>query len=66
MPTIAGLVLAPWFVQMALVPGPVGLETIVVAAIAVAMISAGIRYIFKSPPKKKKTPPNVLGEGSGT
>jgi len=57
--TIAGLILASWFLQMTLAPGPAGLETFVVAAIAAAMISVGIRYILKSPPKKKKTPPTV-------
>jgi hypothetical protein len=57
--TMVGLILAWWFLQMTLAPGPAGLETFVVAAIAVAMLSVGIRYILKSPPKKKKTHPKV-------
>ncbi len=51
--TVAGLILAVWFIQMLVLPGPAALESFVVAAIAVAMISVGIRYIFKSPRKKK-------------
>jgi membrane protein implicated in regulation of membrane protease activity len=58
--TIAGLILAVWFVQMLAAPGPAPLETFIVAAIAVAMISVGMRYILKSPQKKKPQ------EGSGT
>jgi hypothetical protein len=56
--TIAGLVLALWFVQMLTAPGAAPLTTFVVAAIAAAMISVGVRYILKSPRKKSK-------EGSG-
>ena len=46
--TIAGLVLAVWFVQMLMLPGPAPLTSFVVAAIAVAMISVGTRYLLKS------------------
>ncbi len=59
--TMVGLILAWWFVQMLLAPGPAGLETFVVAAIAVAMLSVGLRYLVKKQPPKKKSP-----EGSGT
>jgi hypothetical protein len=58
--TIAGLILALWFVQMLMLPGPAPLTTFVVAAIAFAMIAVGVRYILKSPPNKKKPK-----EGSG-
>ena len=51
--TVAGLILAVWFVQMFLLPGPAALESFIVAAIAVAMLSVGVRYIFKTPAKKK-------------
>ncbi len=51
--TVAGLILAVWFVQMFALPGPAALESFVVAAIAVAMISVGVRYILKNPKKKK-------------
>jgi len=61
--TVAGIILGVWFVQMLLLPGPAPLETFVVAAIAFAMISVGVRYILKSP--KKKKPPKKK-EGSGT
>ena len=55
--TIAGAILAVWFVRMITLPDPAPLPAFVVAAIAVAMISVGIRYILKGG-KKKKT-----GEG---
>ena len=51
--TIAGLVLAVWFAQMLMLPGPALLTSFVVAAIAAAMISVGVRYILKSGKKKK-------------
>ena len=51
--TVAGLILAVWFIQNLILPGPAPLEIFVVAAIAVAMISVGVRYIFKNPKKKK-------------
>ena len=57
--TITGLMLATWFVQMLLYPGPAPLQIFIVAAMAVAMISVGARYILKSSKKKK-------AEGSGT
>ena len=50
--TIAGLILAIWFIQMLVAPGPAALEIFVVAAIAVAMISVGVRYILKQKTKK--------------
>jgi hypothetical protein len=55
--TICGAILGVWFVQMMMLPDPAPLPAFVVAAIAVAMISVGIRYILKGG-KKKKT-----GEG---
>lgn len=51
--TVAGLILVVWFVQMFAAPGPATLESFVVAAIAVAMLSVGVRYIFKNNTKKK-------------
>ncbi len=51
--TIAGLILGVWFVQMLWAPGPAALDIFVVAAIALAMISVGLRYTFKSPRKNK-------------
>ena len=57
--TIAGAILAVWFVQMMTLPDPAPLPAFVVAAIAAAMISVGIRYILKSGKKKTKT-----GEGN--
>jgi zinc transporter ZupT len=59
--TIAGAILAVWFVQMLTLPDPAPLTAFVVAAIAAAMISVGIRYILKSNKKKPKT-----GEGSAS
>ena len=52
--TIAGLVLGVWFVEMLMLPGPAPLYSFVVAAIAVAMVSVGMRYLLR----KKRT-----GEG---
>ena len=52
--TIAGLVLAVYFVQMAMLPGPAPLTTFVVAAIAAMMIMVGVRYILKSNAKKPR------------
>lgn len=51
--TIAGMILAIWFVQMVAAPGPAALEHFVVAAIAVAMLSVGVRYTLKDSKKKK-------------
>ena len=45
--TIAGLVLGAWFARQAMMPGPVQLPAFIVAAIAAAMISVGVRYILK-------------------
>ena len=59
--TIAGAILAVWFVQMVMLPNPAPLYAFVVAAIAAAMISVGIRYILRGGKKKPKT-----GEGSAT
>lgn len=50
--TITGLMLAWYFVQTIMHPGPAPLPGFVIAAIALAMISVGIRYILK--PSKKK------------
>jgi hypothetical protein len=58
--TICGLVLGVWFVRIVMVPDPAPLPAFVVAAIAVAMISVGVRYILKNPKKKKQQ-----GETSG-
>jgi membrane protein implicated in regulation of membrane protease activity len=60
--TIAGLVLAVWFVQMLLVPGPAPLQVFIVAAISFAMLSVGIRYTLKNSKKKQAK----KKEGSGT
>jgi uncharacterized membrane-anchored protein len=49
--TITGLMLGWYFVQMTTATGPAPFPSFVVAAIAVAMISVGVRYILK---KKKK------------
>ena len=45
--TIAGLVLGAWFVRQVMEPGPAQLPAFIVAAIAVAMVSVGVRYILK-------------------
>jgi len=50
--TITGLMLGWYFVQMTMQPGPAPLPSFVVAAMAVAMISVGIRYTFKRKPAK--------------
>ncbi len=52
--TIAGLVLAVWFFQMAALPGPAPLPNFVVGAIAAAMIMVGIRYILKTHTRKPR------------
>ena len=52
--TITGLMLGWYFIQTIMQPGPAPLPGFVVAAISVAMISVGIRYIIKSPAKKKQ------------
>jgi divalent metal cation (Fe/Co/Zn/Cd) transporter len=50
--TITGLMLGWYFVQNIMLPGPAPLPSFVIAAIALAMISVGVRYILK--PSKKK------------
>lgn len=52
--TITGLMLGWYVVQMMMGPGLTPLPVFIVAAMAVAMISVGVRYILKSPPKKKE------------
>ena len=54
--TITGAILAWWFVQQLLADGPAPLPAFIVAAIAVAMISVGLRYVFRKSPPKDKTP----------
>ena len=51
--TITGLMLGWYFVQMITQPGPAPLPGFVVAAIAVAMISVGVRYILKRARKRR-------------
>ncbi len=56
--TITGAVLATWFAQILLASGPAPLQAFIVAAIAVAMISVGLRYVLrtpKRPPQKTDT-----------
>jgi membrane protein implicated in regulation of membrane protease activity len=52
--TVTGLMLGWVSVQIMLAPGLAPLPYFVVAAIAVAMLSVGIRYILKSPKQKKQ------------
>jgi hypothetical protein len=51
---LVALILGVWFVQMMRLPDPAPLTSYVVAAVAVAMLSVGIRYIVKSNKKKPK------------
>ncbi len=54
--TITGAILAWWFFQQLIAPQQTPLPAFIVAAMSVAMISVGLRYIVrKSPPKKPKT-----------
>ena len=55
--TIAGLILAVWFVRQVMAPGPAPLFAFVVAAIAVAMVSVGVRYTFRA--KRPKGDPKT-------
>lgn len=56
--TMVGLILSWWFVQQLLLPGPAELTAFIIAAIAVAMLSVGIRYMLKrKPPKEPKPKP---------
>jgi hypothetical protein len=50
--TITGLMLGWYFVQNIMLPGPAQLPIFVIAAIALAMISVGVRYILRSSKKK--------------
>jgi len=53
--TITGLMLGWHTVQMMMPPGPPPLSAFIVAAITVAMLSVGARYILKRPkPRKQK------------
>ena len=45
--TITGLTLGAWFWQMISFPGPAPLQAFPVLAVAVAMVSVGIRYILR-------------------
>jgi hypothetical protein len=58
---LVGLILGAWFVQTMRLPDPAPLTSYVIAAIAVAMLAVGIRYILKSSKKKPKP-----GEGPAT
>ena len=52
--TITGLMLGWYVAQTMMVPGPAPLPSFVVAAIALAMLSVGVRYILKRPKQKKQ------------
>ncbi len=53
--TITGLMLGWHVVQTMMVPGLPPLPSFIVAAIALAMLSVGVRYILKRPkPKEQK------------
>ena len=58
--TITGLLLLVSFLQVAQQPGPAPLPYFIVLAIAVMMLSVGLRYILKGfaakAPKPKTTP----------
>ncbi len=58
--TITGLMLGWRFYQTIAQPGPAQPPAFVVAAIAVMMLLVGVRYVIKSPAKKK----NNREEGS--
>lgn len=51
--TIAGAILLVWFVQQVTAAGPAPLQAFIVAALAVAMVSVGLRYTFRKSSKKK-------------
>ncbi len=52
--TITSLMLG-WHVgQMVMVPGPAPLSIFIVATIALAMLSVGVRYLLKRPKQKKQ------------
>lgn len=52
--TITGLMLGWFTVQMMLAPDPTPLPVFIVAAIAIAMLSVGVRYILKRPNKQNQ------------
>jgi membrane protein implicated in regulation of membrane protease activity len=55
--TITGLLLLVTFVQVALPQGPIPLPYFVILAVAVMMLSVGVRYLMRGFEKKKpKTP----------
>jgi hypothetical protein len=54
--TITGLVLAVWFVRIVTAPDLAPLQAFVVAAMAAAMISVGLRYVLKKKKKPEATP----------
>ncbi len=54
--TITGIMLALWFFQTFAAPGPAPLFSYIVAAIGLAMLSVGVRYIFKTPNPPKSPP----------
>ncbi len=69
--TITGLVLAVWFVQIVSQPDPAPLPAFVVAAVCVAMISVGVRYILKgarrdAEKKKQKAAVKVARKEQGS
>jgi len=45
---ITGLVLAVWFAQVMFLDGPTPAASYIVAAIALAMLSVGARYLFRT------------------
>jgi hypothetical protein len=55
--TITGLVLGSWFAGMIGQPGLAPLSSFIVAAIAVAMVSVGLRYVLMPRPAGGKTKP---------
>ena len=62
--TIAGLVLGVWFVQIELLAGPAPMSSFLVAAMAVAMLSVGLRYMLKAQGKSPNDePPHLRPEG---
>ena len=52
--TLTGLLLAWYVIQAITLPGPAPLPGFVIAAIALAMISIGVRYTLKGGSKKQK------------
>jgi uncharacterized membrane-anchored protein len=56
--TITGLMLGWFALQMMSATGPAPLQIFIIAAIAIAMLSVGVRYILKRPK------PNIQKGGS--